>query len=95
MIKELTYDAITRRRPAPLKINKWSRQSARIDFTQRSEIAFARGALNGIRTCSRQPLDHLLRCPLRGRTWRQSNVQNFSVEVPDHKKTYSIWNQMV
>src|SRR5262252_2195539 len=27
-------------------------QSVRADFTQRSEIAFARGALKGVRTCS-------------------------------------------
>ena len=30
--------------------------------------------------------DHLLGCPLRGRTWRHRYVQNLSVDVSDHEK---------
>jgi len=30
--------------------------------------------------------DYLLSSPLRRRTWRHRDVQNFSIDVPDHKK---------
>ena len=39
--------------------------------------------------------DQLLGRPLRSWTWRHRHVQNFSVDAPDHKKTYSVWNQIV
>jgi hypothetical protein len=34
----------------------------------------------------RAAFDDLLRRPLCGRTWRHRHVQDFSVDVPDHKK---------
>ena len=47
---------MARRKWPSLKRSRWSRHSVRTEFTQRSEIAFARGALKGVRTCS------MLRC---------------------------------
>jgi hypothetical protein len=34
--------------------------------------------------------DQLLGRPLGGRTWRHRYVQNFSVDVPDHKKDVKV-----